>query len=193
MDYLNSVICWAQEQNSKSSAKPPIVSRSVYQFPALSLSEKHTLINYTYPQKKSKTTGKALTKDVCDKWGLEYLLVDGKDCAPAELIFLLEKVKSIPMFSAFSRIAVLSLDTNGYILPHSDLPVQFQVAVPLIVTDDFHYVWENWGEETLPEYSINLLDIGQKHAVWNTGPNRIFLNCTVGKFDSGTNLLDIFK
>lgn len=97
------------------------------------------------------------------------------------------------MFSAFSRIAVLSLDTNGYILPHSDLPVQFQVEVPLIVTDDFYYVWENWGEETLPEYSINLLDIGQKHAVWNTGPNRIFLNCTVGKFDSGTNLLDIFK
>lgn len=191
MPTANDVIAWAVEQ-SKKKTKSPVIARHKHSFPELSADEQKFLLEYKYLPKKSKTTGLELPSTLCSLWGAQYLVIDHEVVAPPEFDFLVSKLKTLPIYQHLSRIAVMSLDTGGYIMPHSDNPLTMQVSIPLIYDNGFHFVWQDWGEEILPVYSVNLININQTHAVWNTGARRIFINATVGKFESGKTLESLF-
>ncbi len=188
---IESIISWARSQETKKT-KCPVVARHVEKLSALSPHEQQFLLNYNYAPKKSKATGQDLPESLCSKWGAQYLMIDRKVVAPQGFEFLIKKLQQLSIYNHLSRILVLSLDTNGYINPHSDHPMVLQVAIPLVFDDGFHYVWEDWGEEVMPQYSVNLINIQQTHSVWNTGSKRIFINCTTELNGSGLDLIPLF-
>lgn len=188
---LESVINWCQNQQGREGSSP-ILATYTQKFPSLTDQQLEFLKTFDYPSKRSKSTGDLLPTEFCSGWGAQYLIVDGKNVAPAEFEFLVEKIQSIKLLNDLSRVVVLSLSPGGYIVPHSDTPVEMQVSIPLIFDDGFRFVWQGWGSVELERMSINLIDISRTHAVFNTGQTRIFINGTVGKTNSGAELISKF-
>lgn len=189
---LNSVINWCQDQQGRKGPSP-VLATYCQKFPSLTDQQIEFLKTFDYPSKRSKATGDLLPREFCSGWGAQYLIVDGENVAPAGFEFLVEKIQSIKLLNDLSRVAVMSLSPGGYIIPHSDTPVEMQVSIPLILDSGFKFVWQDWGPEDLEKLSINLIDISRSHAVFNTGKVRIFINGTLGKTNSQVELRSMFN
>ena len=187
---LFSTIDWCNRQTNNTENPPFVCFQQM--FDSLSLHEETTLQNYNFQPKLCKSTGLPLPVSFTRGWGAHYLKLENQWVSD-EFIFLKQRLELLPFYSVCSRIALMSLETNGYVAPHSDYPVCQQIAIPLITNPEFHLVWENHSEEPLKQYRIYLINIRQQHAVYNLGPKRIFINCTVDKTDNGDALTKIFN
>lgn len=186
---IEQLVEWSAQQ--KSNNVSPVKCLSRYKLPELSPEQKNSLLSRNYAPKVSKTTGLPLSEKSCRGWLCEYLKIDNNWVPLPELLFLKEMLLQLPFINLVSRVGLVVLEPNGYINVHSDSPVHYQIAIPLIQDDGFHFVWEDWGEERLLTYTPYVIDINRRHCVWNTGNRRVFLNMTVAAFDSGNVLKTI--
>ena len=176
---------WAAKQ-IKNGVRP--ATTLPYSFPALTAEQATLLVNRPYSIKLDKRLGNPVPESLASGWKSEYLMLNGEWIAGADLDFLKNSFYSLPFSQSIKRVGLMCLEPNGWITVHSDLPVCQQIAIPLVQDDGFHFAWEDWGEEHLLTYSVNIIDIGRRHTVWNTGDRRIYLNCLVDTWDTGESL-----
>jgi len=72
-------------------------------------------------------------------------------------------------YDSYERIRFMLLEPGGYILPHVDVPwVQLApINIALNAPRDCEFIMENWGTIPFPPGAVNILAIGNPHAVWN--------------------------
>lgn len=185
MPLLKKIKKWSSIQ--KPITENPI-RRLPYQFPELNEAQKGILLNHSYSVKRNKLTLKEISVYFAKNWLAQELMVDGVWDTPPHLEFIQRGIETLPFLPLIRRVGLLVLDTGGYIKPHNDLPVQYQIIIPLIQDDGFHFVWQDWGRAKLDLYDVYVGRIGQTHAAYNEGARRVYINMLVDKFDPGIEL-----
>jgi hypothetical protein len=127
-----------------------------------------------YVPKLSKETGFNMNDlSWCKGWYFNYIMRENVMVLDSELMFLYQHfIRIYPnTVDRIKSFAVARLSPNGFIGPHSDVDgknnVHYELYIPLYVLDGAGIGFENCGILTLPQYSVNALDIKEVHAVWN--------------------------
>ncbi len=71
---------------------------------------------------------------------------------------------------AYHRIRFMLIEPGGYILPHRDRErkgLRGPLSIPLTVPDECHFVVENFGRIPLESGKGYLIDLSNRHSVWN--------------------------